>query len=73
MLRVISTIIVHALFLSNVAWAVPSTTVYSLAPPTIFNPIVKRVNGIKIAFEVKPDKTNEQRLIDFGNDIHKQA
>lgn len=39
------------MILSNVAWAYPNVKVHTLAPPTMFNPLVQRVNGIRTHIE----------------------
>jgi hypothetical protein len=73
--KIITPIIIHAIILSNIAWAVPKTDVSTLAPPTMFSPIVKRVNGFRKVISIQGKEVeDETRKVRFAREaLHQKG
>ena len=59
--KVVSILLVHAFFVSNMAFAIEKPTKFTLSPPSRFNPIVKAVwNGKQ--YDISEDKAEVSKL-----------
>ena len=66
-LSAISVLLIHALILSNIAFAIPKT--HTLAPPTRFNPIIRKVNGIRTNIKFTMDEIHADSFEDNGRKL----